>query len=157
MTHSVPYLLVIAGLCAAFLASAEEVAEKSTRDIALREDQAPTQLDPIEVREQFIYPGDASLAKWRRELGCSDCIQVDHSRLPVAVAIAAAVASSLAKGLLPQPRVRGEPNDEALFIALRECWPDDYTCISRYPSTALYNWAPDKNQSLYDDPNAYAK
>lgn len=86
-------------------------------------------------------------------MGCSNCIKLDQGKLPIALEIAAAVA----RGLLPQPRVRGEPNDEALYLALRDCWPDDYTCANTYPSTALYNWAPDENQSLYDDPNAYAK
>lgn len=145
-------VLVVAALSGPRPAAAED---EGTGGAAHAQDH-PVQLEPIDVQGQSPFPGDASFARLRRELGCDDCIQ-SQLRLPLAVAVTAAVASGLAQGIFPQPRVRGEPNDEALLMALRECWPDDYKCFSRYPSTAIYNWAPDENQGLLDDPNAYAR
>lgn len=109
----------------------------------LKPDADATELEPIVVYGQrSLWSLDPKL---REAIPCLGC-ETDRFRPPLALEIAKETTRFLAKGILPQPRCRGEPNDEANYYALRASQDlnDDRSGFDRALNQALYNWAYDE-------------
>jgi hypothetical protein len=118
------YVVVCVMAIAAFAALADDADE-------------PTQLDPLVVegkRELQIVPDDLPC------LGCDGKPQ----GLPLGLTLSRDVTLFAAGAFFQKPRVRGEPNDEAAYYALRsaQCTDDSPGCIDRHPNPSLFNWEP---------------
>ena len=102
-------------------------------------------LDPIVVLGQ---PGFGS--KFPAEL--LPCLGCDGRtfRPPLSERIAREIGKAFVglaiRPLFQQPRVRGEPNDEAAYYALRSSICDGSHCFDRHPNPKLLNWVPDEQQ-----------
>jgi len=88
----------------------------------------------VNGRRDVFSESDRQLHALEASLPCAGCDGHRHDDPPRLVQIGTAVAIAAARSLLfSQPRVRGEPNDEALYLSHDGvCTPDDpFRCLNR--------------------------
>jgi len=95
----------------------------------------------------YFFKLDQRLRNLRDSLPCVGCEGRLLTGPPLAVRLGLEVATFALKPFFQQPRVRGEPNDEAHYLAMRSanCFGDLDTsrCPNTYPNPGMVNWAAD--------------
>lgn len=119
-------------------------------DITDAPDAAQAQrLEDVQVigHGDYYFKLDQKLRDLKDSLPCAGCEGRLLTGPPLAVRLGLEVATFTLKAFFQQPRVRGEPNDEAHFLALRSanCFGDLDTsrCPNSYPNPLMVNWAAD--------------
>jgi hypothetical protein len=104
--------------------------------------EPPIDLDPITVYLQGD-PFGSNLGGLRNAMPCLGCDGKRFGR-PFALELGIGLGLFAARPFFQQPRIRGEPNDEAAYYTLRmaQCLDDSPGCLDRQPNSGLYNWAP---------------
>jgi hypothetical protein len=105
-----------------------------------------TELDPLTVyghRDPFL-DSDFRLTILGEALPCLGC-GGKRQGLPFALQFSKGLALWAVGAFFQHPRVRGEPNDEAAYYALRAamCIDDSPGCLDRHPNPDMFNWVPD--------------
>lgn len=142
MTHRSGSRLVFG--CALLLSAAARGADGPA-------DESSVQLDRITITGKLdaLSKSDARLKAVGKALPCFGCDGKRFDETPLALRLGLDVGAAVVRSFLQQPRVRGEPADEALYHALRSgnCIGDVGTsgCPDNDPSPALYNWVADSN------------
>lgn len=105
--------------------------------------EGATELDPITVYGQRpVWGLNPSLKNSLPCIGCDGRVPTS----PLALTIAKAIGTYAIKPFFQQPRCRGEPNDEAMYYALRAAQNPDGSSggFDGHPNPGLYNWEYDE-------------
>lgn len=119
-----------------------------------KNEESPTQLEEIIVTGDPGYFGmlDLRLKSIQESLPCFGCDGGTLSKAPLAIRFAEGLGTTLLRAFFQQPKVRGEPADEALYQSLRHanCVGDIGTsgCPDSHPNPLMVNWSGDRTENI---------